>query len=267
MNAEKRRVALVTGGSSGIGRETARSLRDAGCRVYELSRHDTKPEGIVHLTADVTDEQSVKEAVSEILRAEGQIDILVCCAGFGISGAAEMTDPADAERQMAVNLFGTDRVIRAVLPGMREREAGRIVCISSVAGALPIPFQLWYSVSKSAILSYCLALQNEVRPYGVTVCAALPGDIQTGFTDARKRSAAGDDVYGGRIACSVSVMEHDERTGWQASRAGKMIARLALKRRSRPFVTLGFGYGLATFAAKILPRRFTNWLIGLIYAK
>lgn len=267
MSVTGHKVALVTGGSSGIGRETAFCLRDAGCRVYEFSRRDNRPEGIVHLTADVTDEEDVKLAVSQILRAEGQIDILVCCAGYGISGAAEMTDPADAHRQLDVNLFGTDRVIRAVLPGMRERGAGRIVCISSVAGVLPIPFQLWYSVSKSAILSYCLALQNEVRPYGVTVCAVLPGDVQTGFTDARKRSSAGDGVYGGRISRSVAVMEHDERTGWSAARLGKAVARLALKQRSRPLVTPGLSYQLATFAAKILPRRFSNRIIGLIYAK
>lgn len=261
------RTVLITGGSSGIGRATAVALRDLGCRVYELSRRDTHTPGIVHLTADVTDEPSVQAAVEKIINPEKRIDTLICCAGFGISGAAEMTDPADARRQMDVNLFGTDAVIRAVLPHMRGSGGGRIVCVSSVAGVLPIPFQLWYSVSKSAILSYCLALQNEVRPFSISVCAVLPGDIHTGFTDARVKSAAGDDVYGGRIARSVETMENDERTGWSCERAGLALARVATRRRSRPLVTLGFGYGVAVTAAKLLPRRFTNWLIGRIYAR
>ncbi len=140
-------VCVVTGGSGGIGRCTARSLADAGCRVYELSRRDIPQAGVVHLTADVTDERQVLSAIGQVLGAEGRIDILVNNAGFGISGAAETTRSADAHRQMEVNLFGMDNVTRAVLPQMRKQGRGRIVCLSSIAGILPIPFQLWYSVS------------------------------------------------------------------------------------------------------------------------
>lgn len=126
--------------------------------------------------------------MNRVVQAEGRIDLLICCAGYGISGAAEMTDPQDAHRQLDVNLYGMDAVVRAVVPQMRKQETGRIVLISSVAGMLPIPFQLWYSVSKAAINAYTLALQNELKPFGISVCAVLPGDISTGFTAARKKS-------------------------------------------------------------------------------
>lgn len=261
------KVAIVTGGSSGIGRETAWSLAHAGCTVYELSRRVAPMEGVIHLTADITDEAQVRAAVGTILRNEGRIDILVNNAGFGISGAAETTDPSDAHRQLEVNLFGMDNVTRAVLPAMREQGSGRIVCLSSIAGVLPIPFQLWYSVSKSAIISYCLALQNEVRPYGITVCAILPGDIATGFTDARVKSEKGNEVYGGRISRSVAGMEHDERTGMSPVRAGKFVAKFAMKRRSRPLASIGFSYQCVAVLAKLLPRRFSNRIVGLLYAK
>ena len=145
--------------------------------------------------------------------------------------------------------------------------SGRIVCLSSIAGVLPIPFQLWYSVSKSAIISYCLALQNEVRPYGITVCAILPGDIATGFTDARVKSEKGNEVYGGRISRSVAGMEHDERTGMSPVRAGKFVAKFAMKRRSRPLASIGFSYQCVAVLAKLLPRRFSNRIVGLLYAK
>ena len=176
MNTSK--VAIVTGGSGGIGRCTAMALARAGCRVYEFSRREKAPTpGVEHLTADMTDEQSVQAAVAEVERREGRIDILVCNAGFGISGAAEYTAPEDAHAQLELNLYGADRAARAVIPVMRAQGGGRIVCMSSIAGILPIPFQLWYSVSKAAINAYVLALQNEVRPFGISVCAVMPGDI------------------------------------------------------------------------------------------
>ena len=262
-----KKVAIVTGGSGGIGRCTAASLREAGCSVYEFSRREKPQEGVVHLTADMTDEQQVRAAVAEVLRREGRIDILVNNAGFGISGAAELTDSKDAHAQLELNLYGMDNGVRAVLPAMRRQGGGRIVCMSSIAGILPIPFQLWYSVSKAAINAYVLALQNEVRPFGVTVCAILPGDIASGFTDARQKSAAGDDVYAGRIERSVAVMEKDERGGMKPEDAGAYVAKIALKRRSRPLVALGLPYKGAAVLAKLLPRRFSNWIIGCIYAK
>lgn len=261
------KIAVVTGGSGGIGRCTAAALRDAGCTVYELSRRDVVVEGIVHITADVTDESQVRSAIENIIARESRIDILVNNAGFGISGAAELTDSRDSHAQLELNLFGMDNVTRAVLPFMRRQGGGRIVCMSSIAGIIPIPFQLWYSVSKSAVISYVLALQNEVRPFNIRVCAIMPGDIASGFTDARRKSAAGDDVYAGRIARSVAVMEHDERTGMTPEYAGKFVAKYALKRNSRPLVAMGLSYKGAALIAKLLPRRFSNWIVGKIYAK
>ena len=261
------KVALVTGGSSGIGKYTARALADAGCTVYELSRRDVPQAGVVHLTADVTEETRVREAVERIIEAEGRIDILVNNAGFGISGAAETTDPAAAHRQMEVNLFGMDSVTRAVLPHMRARGSGRIVCLSSIAGILPIPFQLWYSVSKSAVASYCLALANEVRPFGITVCAILPGDIATGFTDARQKDESADAVYGGRVSRSVAGMERDERGGMSPEYAGRFVAKYALKKNSKPLAAMGFSYKCVAVLAKLLPRRLSNWVVGKLYAK
>ncbi len=264
------KVAVVTGGSSGIGRACAEALAKAGCVVYELSRRDAVPgsqPGITHLTCDITDEERVREAVSQVMEEQGRIDILVNNAGFGISGAIEMTASADARRQLEVNLFGMDNVTRAVLPYMRARGAGRIVCTSSIAGIVPIPFQAWYSVSKAAINAYVCALANEVRPFGITVCAVMPGDIRTGFTDARAKSEAGDEVYGGRIGRSVAVMEKDERGGMAPEVAGGFLAKMALAQRSKPLVALGFSYKAVACLEKLLPKRFVNWLVYLIYAR
>ena len=261
------KIAIVTGGSSGIGKCTAAHLRDAGVKVYEFSRRDCAEAGIIHKSVDVTDEAQVQAAVQEVIEAEGRVDILVSCAGFGISGAIEFTELADAKRQLDVNFFGTVNCTKAVLPGMRKRRSGRIVCIGSVAGPIPIPFQAFYSVSKASINSYVMALANEVRPYGISVCAVMPGDIASGFTDARSKSIAGDREYGGRISRSVAVMEKDERNGMQPDTAGEYIAMIALKQKVKPLYAIGFTYKAFCVIMKLLPARFSNYLIGMIYAK
>ena len=260
------KVAIVTGGSGGIGRCTAHSLAEAGCRVFELSRHGESDAAVEHVTCDVTDEGAVRTAVAEVTERAGRVDILVCNAGFGISGAAELTSSADAHAQLELNLFGMDNAVRAVLPQMRAQRGGRIVCMSSIAGILPIPFQLWYSVSKAAIDAYVLALQNEVRPFGISCCAVLPGDIRSGFTSARRKTPEAG-AYGERVARSVAKMEHDEETGMSPESAGAYVAKVALMRRSAPMKALGVPYKAAAMAAKLLPRRVSNYIVGRMYAK
>lgn len=263
----KPKVAIVTGGSSGIGLCTAETLRAAGCTVYELSRREFASDGICHMGVDVTDEAAVERTIAQIVSREGQIDILVNCAGFGISGAVEFTDLKDAKRQFDVNFFGMVNMNKAVIPVMRQNGSGRIVNISSVAAVAHIPFQTYYSASKAAIESYTCALANEVKPFGITVTCAQPGDIRTGFTAARKKNAAGDEVYGGRISRSVAGMEKDEQKGMSPQFAGRYIAKIALKGHVKPVYTVGFGYKCLSILCKLLPCGFRNWIVGLLYAR
>lgn len=262
-----KKIAVLTGGTSGIGMQTALALKNAGYTVYELSRRAQGIEGLNHLVADVTDEAAVKKAVDEIVAREGKIDVLVNNAGFGISGAVEFTKTEDAKRLFDTNFFGMVNMNRAVVPVMREAGQGRIVNISSVAGQIPIPFQTYYSAAKAATNSYTMALANELRPYGITVCAVQPGDIKTGFTKAREKTVDGDDVYGGRIGRSVSRMEHDEQTGMDPAVAGKFIANVAMKKKVSPIYTIGASYSFLTFLTRLMPWKTMNKIIGAIYAK
>ena len=259
-------VIVITGASSGIGKCTAETLVKRGCTVYDLSRRDMESAGIVHITTDVTDEESVINAIDEIIRREGQIDVLLNNAGFGISGAVEFTETTDAERLFDVNFFGAVRITRAVLPHMRKAGKGRVVNVSSVAAVAPIPYQTFYSASKSAIMTYTMALANEVSDFGITACAVLPGDIRTGFTGAREKCAVGDDVYGGRISRSVSKMEQDEQGGMPPEKAAKKIANIVLSHSKKPLYTIGFGYQCLTALIKLLPSGLVNRIIKLLYA-
>lgn len=261
------KTVLITGGSSGIGLATAQAFGEAGWRVYTLSRNPAKTPSVLHLRADVTDEAAVRSAIETVVSREGRLDVLVNCAGFGISGAAEFTDAADARRQFDVNFFGVVNVCKAALPILRAQGGGRIINVSSVAAPVAIPFQSFYSASKAAINSYTCALANEVRSFGISVTAVQPGDIRTGFTAARKKAVTGDDVYGGRISRSVSRMERDEEGGMEPSRVGSFLRAIARKRRVKPLYTVGFSYRCVCLLCKILPCGVLNRIVFWLYAK
>ncbi len=260
------KVAVITGGSSGIGLQTADMLAASGWRVYELSRHGKSRASVTHITCDITDDTAAVEAMKTVVDAEGKIDLLVNNAGTGVSGAVEFISAADTQKQFTVNVFGTVNMIRAVLPYMRKARKGRIINVSSIAAPVAIPFQAYYSASKAAINSLTLSVANEVRPYGITVCAVMPGDTKTGFTAARAKTVEGDDEYGGRISRSVELMEKDETNGVSPKKVARLIVKLSCKRHIRPFYSVGLPYKAATCAAKLLPTRVVNWLVGKIYA-
>ena len=260
-----KRVCLITGGSSGIGKATAALLNQNGFTVYELSRNGADGDNIRHITADVTQPEQVQAAVAQVLAEQGQIDLLVNNAGFGISGAVEFTDPKDAFAQLKVNFFGALHCIQAVLPVMRAQKRGHIVNISSVAAPIAIPFQAFYSATKAATNSLTLALRNEVKPFSIRVCAILPGDVKTGFTAARQKSAAGAEVYGAALDHAVSVMEHDEQNGMPPVMVAKAVLRAANAKHPKAFSTVGFQYQVFVLLSKLLPASWTNALVGMIY--
>ena len=263
-----KKVAIVTGGTSGIGRATALALQEHGYTVYELSRRAEGMPDIRHIVADITKEETLQAAVEQVLAVAGRLDLVVNNAGFGISGAIEFTDTQEAQRLFDTLFFGMVRMNRCVIPLMRQQGRGRIVNISSVAAPVPIPFQAYYSAGKAAINAYTMALANELRPFGVTVCAVMPGDIKTGFTAARHKIIDGDDIYQGRIGRSVQRMEHDEQTGMDPATVGRYIAAVASREGSHhPLYATRIDYKFFVFLTKVLPARFLNWLIYQLYGK
>ncbi len=258
-----KKVAIVTGGSSGIGKCTAERLKD-DYTVYEFSRSGKERENIRHLDCDVTKTEDIIKAVNKVIADTGRVDLVVNCAGFGISGAIEYTDLDDAKRQFDVNFFGLAEVNRICIPHLKKSK-GRIISISSVAALAAIPFQAYYSACKAAVNSYTLALANELKPFGVSVCAIMPGDTSTGFTKARNKNIKGDGEYGGRISKSVEKMENDERKGVDADVVGRLICAVAKKKKIKPIYTVGWDYKLIICLLKILPYSLSNYLIAKLY--
>ena len=259
------RTLVISGGSSGIGKATASLFAERGWCVFELSRHGVSHDGIIHVDCDVCSEESTRKAMEEVLQQTDTIDVVFSNAGYGISGAIEFTQMSAVEHQMDVNFLGAVRFTQAVLPQLRQQGHGRIIYTSSVAAVLPVPYQSFYSASKAAINAFALALANEVREFGISVSVMMPGDVSTGFTDARKKSNAGEEVYR-HAHKAITTMERDERGGMQPIQMAKLFYHIATRRCPRPQYVGGFSYRILCLLDRFLPKRLVNWIEGKLYS-
>lgn len=220
------KVILVTGASSGIGRLAAECLARSG-RVYAASRRALAPAGCTPLAMDVDADEPVRAALESLLAAEGRLDALVHCAGWGLAGAIEDTAAGEALAQFQTNFFGAHRVVRAALPALRASR-GTIVLVSSLAADVPLPYQAFYAASKAALTSYAEALRFELATHGVRVACIAPGNFRTDFTGSRRRAQGWDarSVHAARCEESIRWMERDEHRAPPPQAVVDAIARV-----------------------------------------
>lgn len=264
-------VYLVTGASSGIGRDIACTLAGKGAIVYGAARRLPEPfssgTGILKpVQMDVTDDDSVARGVARILAEAGHIDGLINCAGSGIAGALEDCSSAEALQQLDVNTVGALRTARAVLPGMRERGAGVIINIGSIGGDYALPFQGLYSMSKAALRKETECLRLELRKYGIQAAVIEPGDLKTGFTAARRLSAdTAGSVYEDACRRAVDQMAHDEQAGKDPSCVTNMVLKLLRRKRLPACKAVGGIYRVFPFLNRILPYRAVEAILRAMY--
>ncbi len=258
------KTLVLTGGSSGIGKVTVELFAARGWRVFELSRHGVTHDGIIHIDCDVVSEESVQQAMANIAAQTDRIDVLISNAGYGISGAIEFTPIAEAKKQFDVNFFGAMTVVQAVLPYLRKQHSGKIIFTSSVAAVLSVPYQSYYSASKSALNSMALALQNEVREFGISVSVLMPGDVSTDFTQNRNKSEEGLQIYR-KMHNAVATMETDEINGARPDEIAEYMWIIANKKHPAPQYVAGGLYKIFCLLNRALPKRLVNWIEGQMY--
>lgn len=193
-----KKIALVTGASSGIGEATARRLTQAGFKVYGTSRRGAQAgqRDYDMLPLDVTNDASVEALVATVMRLEGRIDLLVNNAGFGVAPAgAEESSIEQAQAIFDTNFFGVVRMTRAALPHMRAQGSGRIINIGSVLGFLPMPYGALYAATKHAIGGYSESLDHELRNWGIRSVVIEPAYTKTPFDANLLEADAKLDVY------------------------------------------------------------------------
>lgn len=207
-----KKIALITGASSGIGESAAILLHQNGFKVYGAARRLEKMralenKGISILPLDITSEESIQKCVNTILKQEGRLDVLVNNAGYGSYGAIEDVPLEEARRQFEVNVFGLARLTQLVLPEMREHKFGKIVNISSIGGKIYTPFGGWYHATKHALEGWSDCLRSEVKPFGIDVIVVEPGGIKTPWgqiaSDNLKKTSGGG-VYSERAEKSAN---------------------------------------------------------------
>jgi len=257
------KTVLITGASSGIGHASAKRLHDAGLTVYATARRpdavaDLAAEGIRTLPLDVTDDQSMQDAVSAIENEAGPIGILINNAAYGLYGPVEQRPLGEVRALFDTNFFGLVRLTQLVLPSMRRAGAGRIINLSSMGGRATLPGGAFYHASKYAVEALSDALRIELALFGIDVVLIEPGPVRTPFMDlavaslatATSPSGAGDPykdfkdaiarsftgLYTGPIARFVSTLDDIARVVTMAATARRPRTRYLVSLTARSMI-------------------------------
>ena len=181
-----KKVILITGASSGIGKEAAKMLIEQGHIVYAAARRIDQMQhlqtlGGFPIQMDITNEGDIQHVVDVIIEKEGKIDVLWNNAGYGLFGTIEDIPLSEARKQFEVNLFGLASLTQKVTPYMRQAKTGTIINTSSMAGKMYTPLGAWYHATKHAVEGFSDCLRLELRPFNIDVVVLEPGIIETEF--------------------------------------------------------------------------------------
>ena len=265
------KTALVTGASSGIGEETARTLHKLGYTVYAAARRTDRleqltPTGIHALTMDVTDDESMSSGIEKIIAETGRIDVLVNNAGYGSFGAIEDVPIDEARRQFEVNVFGLARLTQLVLPHMRAQRSGTIINISSIGGRFTTLLGGWYHASKHAVEALSDALRMETAPFGIDVVVIEPGLIRTewsGIAANHLEETAEGSAYASQIKAVANSMRSESTNKRQSppSVIADTVEKIVTARKPRTRYVVGFAAKPLVTLRRILPDRAFDRLI------
>ena len=261
-------IILITGISSGFGRAMAEKLSSCGHKVYGTYRTlRERLENVTYIQADVTVDSQVEAVVTEVLEAEGRIDVFINNAGIGFGGPLEFATVEQARAQMDVNWLGMVRFMNRIIPVMRKQGGGRILCFSSIGGLMGLPFQGLYSSSKFAIEGYCEALRLETKDFGIKISVIEPGDFATSFTSQR-RSSSSPEIHSAypKYARALASIEQDENSGLKAEYLAKKIERIV--KSAHPacrYVIASPLQKLSVFAKRVLPAKWFARILALYY--
>jgi NAD(P)-dependent dehydrogenase (short-subunit alcohol dehydrogenase family) len=255
------KVVLITGVSSGIGRETAQLLAERGARVFGTVRdlRRASPVAKVELVLmDVTDDKSVKDGAESVLENAGKIDILINNAGYSIAGGVEETSVEEARQLFETNFFGVLRVTQAVLPSMRRNGYGRVVNISSMLGLLPGPYRGIYTASKHALEGYTATLDHEVRAFGIRAVLVEPMYTKTKIAKNEKSVQAAIPAYADQKQRVTEIIERETANGDDPYDVAEVVYDAASAKSPRLHYPVGEGIMLSRFHRFVPSRIFDS---------
>ncbi len=253
-----KKVILITGISTGFGRETSGLLANAGHTVYGTIRKGSVISDKVNvLTMDLTDASSIKKAVQMVISKEGKIDVLINNAGMHTGGPIETLPVEYVKLQMDTNFLGTAILTKEVLPHMRNQGGGTIINFSSIGGLMGLPLQGIYSAAKFAIEGFSEALRMEVKQFNIKVIVINPGDFHTNNSANRRNylAATGEnDPYGEMYARTLASIEKDEAGGWEpVVLAKKLVKIVECKKPRQRYIIASLEQKLSVYLKRIIP--------------
>jgi NAD(P)-dependent dehydrogenase (short-subunit alcohol dehydrogenase family) len=250
-----KKVILITGVSSGFGKQTAKLLAQKGHTVYGTIRTDCPVDSSIRvLKMDLMDPESIGNAVNRVIQEEGRIDVLINNAGMHLGGPIEEAPVELFSRQMETNVNGMVHMLQAVLPHMRKQSGGTIINFSSIGGIMGLPFQPFYSASKFAIEGLSEALRMELRPFKIKVVVINPGDFHTSNTANRTNITVPGGPYEAQFRKSLAQIEKDENGGGDPLvLAKKMVKIVESKNPCNRYIVASPDQKMAVLLKRILP--------------
>lgn len=257
----EKKVVLITGASSGIGKETAKLLVKSGHIVYGAARrldkmNDLKEAGIKLLEMDVTSDESMVKGIQKIMESEKRIDVLVNNAGYGSFGALEDVPISEAKYQFDVNIFGLARLTQLVLPHMRKQQSGKIVNISSIGGKFGEPHGAWYHATKFAVEGLSDSLRMELKQFNIDVVIIEPGAIKSEWGGIAKENllkVSGNTAYKNLATKHATLIDETyKRVGSEPIVIAKTIAKAINSNNPKTRYAVGGGAKLLLFMRRIL---------------
>jgi short-subunit dehydrogenase len=268
-----KKVVLITGASSGIGKETVKILLDKGFIVYSASRRVEKMADLAALGAkliamDVSDDVSMLNGVKSIIENEGRIDILVNNAGYGSYGALEDVPIAEGKYQFEVNLFGLARLTQLVLPQMRKQNAGKIINVSSIGGSIGEPHGSWYHATKYAVEGLSDSLRMELKQFGIDVVIIKPGAILTEWNTIARQNlmkVSGKTAYKELAIKHHNMLARADKSGSAPKVVAATIARAITSGKPKTRYATGRGAKLVLCVRSLVSdRMFDRLMLGMM---
>jgi len=252
-----KKVILITGGSSGIGKSIGEYLQNEGHIVYGTSRNpeSIKTSAIKLVALDVRDTFSINKCINQIITDEGRIDVLINNAGVGITGPLEEIPMQEIKNNFETNLFGPIETMRAVLPQMREQKSGLIINITSIAAYMGLPFRSVYSSSKGALELITESLRMEVKQFGIEITNVAPGDFATDIASRRFHAPViSGSPYEKVYSQQLATIDDHVNDGNNPIEMAKGISAIILKGKPRVHYKIGaFMQKFSIVLKRILP--------------
>ncbi|QLG43814.1 SDR family oxidoreductase [Costertonia aggregata] len=262
----KRKVVLITGGSSGIGKSIGIYLKSKGFVVYGTTRNkynypDFKAFSLLEL--DVTRTETIHKAISILLSKEETLDVLINNAGIGITGALEETPHEEVLKAFDTNFNGPLHMVKAVLPQMRKQQSGLIINITSIAGYMGLPYRGIYSAVKGALNILTETLRMETKDFGVKVTSLAPGDFATNIAAGRYHAPVVEaSAYASAYERTLQMINDDVDRAQSPELVAKTVLRIIHAKNPKVHYKVGaFMQRFSLLLKKILPDKIYEKLL------